>query len=79
MSTRENPSSPAPAWTYRMEVSPTGQSPTAAIANPNDPILLLHLLANLQSQTPAGRQMLDVRQQLEISRKLIRSIANSLS
>ena len=43
MSTRENPSSPAPAWTYRMEVSPTGQSPTAAIANPNDPILLLHL------------------------------------
>jgi hypothetical protein len=62
-----------------MEVSPTGQSPTAAIANPNDPILLLHLLANLQSQTPAGRQMLDVRQQLEISRKLIRSIANSLS
>ena len=28
MSTRENPSSAA--WTYRMEVSPTGQSPTAA-------------------------------------------------
>ena len=50
MSTRENPSSPAPAWTYRMEVSPTGQSPTAAIANPNDPILLLHLLANFKTR-----------------------------
>ena len=51
MSTRENPSSAAASWTYRMEVSPTGQNPTAAIANPNDPILLLHLLANLQNQT----------------------------
>src|SRR6516164_1383399 len=73
VSTRENQSSPAPAWTYRMEVSPTGQNPTAAVANPNDPILLLHLLANLQSQTlDAQRQMLEMqRQQLEISRELI--------
>src|ERR1700728_1636722 len=73
VSSRENPSSPAPAWTYRMEVSPTGQSPTAASANPNDPILLLHLLANLQSQTlEIQRQMLEMqRQQLEISRELI--------
>ncbi len=73
MSTRENPSSPAPAWTYRMEVSPTGQNAAAAITNTNDPILLLHLLANLQSQTlEAQRQMLEMqRQQLEISRELI--------
>ena len=73
MSTRENPSSPAPAWTYRMEVSPTGQNPTAAIANPNDPILLLHLLANLQNQTlEVQRQTLEMqRQQLEISRELL--------
>ncbi len=43
------------------------------IANPNDPILLLHLLANLQSQTlEVQRQMLEMqRQQLEISRELI--------
>ena len=56
-----------------MEVSPTGQSPTAAIANPNDPILLLHLLANLQSQTlEVQRQQLEIqRQQLEISREMI--------
>jgi hypothetical protein len=56
-----------------MEVSPTGQSPTASIANPNDPILLLHLLANLQSQTlDVQRQMFEMqRQQLEISRELL--------
>jgi hypothetical protein len=73
VSTRENPSPPAPAWTYRMEVSPTGQNPTNAIANPNDPILLLHLLANLQSQTlEVQRQQLEMqRQQLEISRELL--------
>jgi hypothetical protein len=72
VSPRENPSTPAPAWTYRMEVSPTGQTP-GTIANPNDPILLLHLLANLQSQSlEVQRQMLEVqRQQLEISRELI--------
>jgi multidrug efflux pump subunit AcrA (membrane-fusion protein) len=73
VSTRENPSPPAPAWTYRMEVSPTGQNPAGAIANPNDPILLLHLLANLQSQTlEVQRQQLEMqRQQLEISRELL--------
>ena len=73
MSPRENPSSPAPAWTYRMEVSPTGQGAPGAIANPNDPILLLHLLANLQNQTlEAQRQMLEMqRQQFEISRELL--------
>src|SRR6476620_3519846 len=64
VSTRENPSSPAPDWTYRMEVSPTGQNPTAAITNTNDPILLLHLLANLQSQTlEVQRQSLEVQRQ----------------
>ena len=73
VSTRENPSSAAASWTYRMEVSPTGQNPTAAIANPNDPILLLHLLANLQNQTlEIQRQSLEIqRQQLEISRELL--------
>jgi hypothetical protein len=72
VSPRENPSSPAPAWTYRMEVSPTGQAP-ATLSNPNDPILLLHLLANLQSQTlEVQRQMLELqRQQLDISRELL--------
>jgi hypothetical protein len=73
VSSRENPSSPAPAWTYRMEVSPTGQGPSASIANPNDPILLLHLLANLQNQTlELQRQTLEMqRQQLDISRELL--------
>jgi len=56
-----------------MEVSPTGQNPAAAIANPNDPILLLHLLANLQNQTlEIQRQQLELqRQQFEISRELL--------
>jgi hypothetical protein len=56
-----------------MEVSPTGQNPTAGIANPNDPILLLHLLANLQNQTlELQRQQLEIsRQQLEISHELL--------
>ncbi len=73
MSSRENPSSASAAWTYRMEVSPTGQNPAASIANPNDPILLLHLLANLQNQTlEIQRQQLEFqRQQLEISRELL--------
>jgi hypothetical protein len=55
-----------------MEVSPTGQGP-ATVADPNNPILLLHLLANLQSQSlEVQRQMLEMqRQQLEISRELI--------
>jgi len=73
VSTRENPSPAAGSWTYRMEVSPTGQNPAAAIANPNDPILLLHLLANLQNQTlELQRQQLEIsRQQLEISHELL--------
>jgi hypothetical protein len=53
-----------------MEVSPTGQGPVA-VANPNDPIALLHLLINLQSQDlELQRQQLELqRQQLEMVRE----------
>jgi hypothetical protein len=56
-----------------MEVSPTGQSQNPALPNPNDPILLLHLIANLQNQSlEVQRQILEAqRQQLEISRELL--------
>jgi hypothetical protein len=69
VSSRENPSSPY--WTYRMEVSPTGQGPSPVVANPNDPVALLHLLLNLQSQTlELQRQSVEIqRQQLELSRE----------
>ena len=69
MSSRENPSSPY--WTYRMEVSPTGQGTPPVVPNPNDPVALLHLLINLQSQTlELQRQSLEMhRQQLELSRE----------
>ena len=55
-----------------MEVSPTGQNANAGVSNPNDPILLLHLMANLQSQSlELQRQMLEMqRQQLEISKEM---------
>lgn len=68
MSSRENPSSPY--WTYRMEVSPTGQGPSPVV-NMNDPVALLHHLVHLQSQTlELQRQQLEVqRQQLEIARE----------
>lgn len=69
MSSRENPSSPY--WTYRMEVSPTGQGASPVVTNANDPVALLHLLLNLQSQTlELQRQGLEIqRQQLELSRE----------
>jgi hypothetical protein len=69
VSSRENPSSPY--WTYRMEVSPTGQGATPVVTNMNDPVALLHLLVNLQSQSiELQRQSLEVqRQQLELSRE----------
>ncbi|MDR3639456.1 MAG: hypothetical protein P4L84_36990 [Isosphaeraceae bacterium] len=69
MSSRENPASPL--WTYRMEVSPTGQGPTQAVPNLNDPIALLHLMVNLQNQSlDIQRQILDnQRQQLELARE----------
>jgi hypothetical protein len=54
-----------------MEVSPTGQGGTPTVANMNDPVALLHLLVNLQSQTlELQRQNLDLqRQQLELARE----------
>ena len=69
MSSPENPSSPY--WTYRMEVSPTGQGATPVVSNMNDPVALLHLLVNLQSQSiELQRQTLEVqRQQLELARE----------
>ncbi len=70
MSSRENPSS-SPYWTYRMEVSPTGQGPTPVVPNMNDPVALLHVIANMQSQTlELQRQSLELqRQQLELARE----------
>jgi hypothetical protein len=55
-----------------MEVSPTGQGP-AAVHSPNDPIVLLHLLVNLQNQTlDSLRQILEVqRQHLDLSREMV--------
>jgi hypothetical protein len=69
VSSRENP--PSPLWTYRMEVSPTGQAPSAVAPGLTDPIALLQLLVNLQSQTvEAQRQILEFqRQQLELARE----------
>ena len=55
MSTRENPPS---SWTYRMEVSPTGQTPGGVSGSTTDPVVLLHALINLQSQT------LDIQRQI---------------
>lgn len=69
MSSRENPSSPY--WTYRMEVSPTGQGPAPAVPQVNDPVALLNLLVNMQSQTiELQRQSLELqRQSLELARE----------
>lgn len=68
MSSRENPS---PPWTYRMEVSPTGQAGPPAVPGSNDPIVLLNLLVNLQSQTlDVLRQSQEIqRQTLELTRE----------
>jgi chromosome segregation ATPase len=69
VSSREN--TPSPLWTYRMEVSPTGQASAAPVANVNDPIALLQVLVNLQSQSlEMQRQTLEnQRQQLELARE----------
>jgi len=69
VSSRENPASPL--WTYRMEVSPTGQGPSQAVPNSNDPITLLHVMVNLQNQSlDIQRQILEnQRQQLELARE----------
>jgi len=70
MSARENPQS-SPPWTYRMEVSPTGQGTPLVAPGVNDPVALLHLLVNLQSQSiELQRQTLEhQRQQLELTRE----------
>ena len=54
-----------------MEVSPTGQGPSQVVPNVNDPIALLHLIANLQNQTlEFQRQQLELqRQQMELTRE----------
>jgi len=69
VSARENP--PSPPWTYRMEVSPTGPGPAPVAAGLNDPIALLHLMVNLQSQSlELQRQHLELqRQHLELARE----------
>ena len=45
----------------------------SATSNPNDPIVLLHLLVNLQNQTlDSLRQLLEVqRQQLDLAREMV--------
>ena len=64
----ENPPS---SWTYRMEVSPTGQAPAAVTPGTTDPVVLLHALVSIQSQTlDVQRQILEnQRQQLELARE----------
>jgi hypothetical protein len=54
-----------------MEVSPTGQAPAPVVSNVSDPVALLHLLVNLNTQTlDATRQMLEIqRQQLDLARE----------
>ncbi|WZO97600.1 hypothetical protein EP7_004642 [Isosphaeraceae bacterium EP7] len=52
-----------------MEVSPTGQN--GVVGNPNDPVTLLHMMLNLQSQSlELQRQGLEMqRQQLDLARE----------
>jgi chromosome segregation ATPase len=59
------------SWTYRMEVSPTGQAPTPVAPGTTDPVVLLHAMVSIQSQTlDVQRQILEnQRQQLELARE----------
>ncbi len=68
MSSKEN--SPS-SWTYRMEVSPTGQAAAPVTPGTTDPVVLLHALVALQTQTlDVQRQILESqRQQLELARE----------
>jgi hypothetical protein len=54
-----------------MEVSPTGQGAAPVVPNMNDPVALLQLMVNLQSQSiELQRQGLEIqRQQLELARE----------
>lgn len=66
MASRDNS---AAAWTYSTEVSPTPPaSPGAAAQNVGDPLTLMHILVNLQSQQlELLRQVHEMqRQQLEL-------------
>ena len=69
MATQENPQSPP--WTYRMEVSPSGQDSPPVAPGLTDPVALLHMLVNLQSQSiELQRQSLEHQhQQLELARE----------
>ena len=69
MSSSENQNSPP--WTYRMDISATGQDPQPSGRVPNEPMALLQMMVNLQSQTlELQRQVLDTqRQQLEMLRE----------
>lgn len=69
MSSSENQN--LPPWTYRMDISPTGQGSNPAIPPLTDPVALLHLMVNLQSQTlELQRQLLEMqRQHLELTRE----------
>ncbi|GAC1341443.1 MAG: hypothetical protein NVSMB14_06690 [Isosphaeraceae bacterium] len=71
MPSNDNPQSPA--WTYRMEVSPAGQPPQTFVPNVNDPVSLLQILINLQTQSlEIGRQSLELqRQHLELTRETV--------
>jgi len=69
VSQRDNPASPL--WTYRMEVSPTGQGPAQPVPGADNPVALLQYLVNMQNQSlELQRQMLEIqRQQLELARE----------
>ncbi len=58
-------------WTYRVEASQSGSSPAPGTPQGNDPVALLHILINLQSQTlELQRQSLEQeRQILELTRE----------
>lgn len=69
MSSSENQNSPP--WTYRMDISPTGQAATPAIPSLSDPVALLQLLVNIQHQSlEMQRQSLEIqRQQFDMIRE----------
>ncbi len=56
-----------------MEVSPTGQNPVPAATSENDPIALLSILVNLQSQVvEMQKQLVELqRQHLELTREMV--------
>jgi hypothetical protein len=69
VSSSENQNSPP--WTYRMDISPTGQAAMPTAPTLNDPVALLQLLVNMQHQTlELQRQSFELqRQQFEMIRE----------